>query len=104
MDPQVTEARKKNPAKQAVGFYSNLFERYANHPRQQEQGYEFLTMCLLEFAKIFEPFYVKKVGDSEKSIDAEKEEQPTRQRPINLANNTKIVIKNIPAVVRMPFF
>ncbi|GFY69927.1 uncharacterized protein TNIN_57511 [Trichonephila inaurata madagascariensis] len=47
----------------------------------------------------FEPFYANKVGDSEESIDAEKEELPTRQRPINLANNTEMVIRNVPAVV-----
>ncbi|GFQ64952.1 ATP-dependent DNA helicase [Trichonephila clavata] len=53
----------------------------------------------------FEPFYAKKGGDSEEEgIDAKKEEQPTRQRPINLANNTKRVIRNVPIVVRVPFF
>ncbi|GFW46503.1 uncharacterized protein TNCV_4811901 [Trichonephila clavipes] len=52
----------------------------------------------------FEPFDSKKLGDSEESIDAEKEEQPTRQTPINLANNTKMVNRNVPDVVRVPFF
>ncbi|GFQ80340.1 n-acylneuraminate-9-phosphatase [Trichonephila clavata] len=47
----------------------------------------------------FEPFYVKKLGDNKESIDAEKEEQPTRQRPINLANDTKMFIRNVPVVV-----
>ncbi|GFS39933.1 uncharacterized protein TNIN_312651 [Trichonephila inaurata madagascariensis] len=61
-------------------------------------------MCLFEFAMNFEPIYAKKVGDSEESIDVEKEEQPTRQRPINLANNTKMVIRKVPTVVRLPFF
>ncbi|GFY75290.1 uncharacterized protein TNIN_12141 [Trichonephila inaurata madagascariensis] len=42
--------------------------------------------------------------NGEESIDAEKEEQPTRQRLINLANNTKMVIRNVPAVVLMLFF
>lgn len=62
---------------QAVGLCSNIFERYANRPRQQEQGYDFTNMCLLEFAMNYEPFYAKKAGDSEESIDAEEEEQPT---------------------------
>ncbi|GFY49317.1 ATP-dependent DNA helicase [Trichonephila inaurata madagascariensis] len=48
-------------------------------------------MCLFEFAMNFEPFYAKKVGDSEESIDAEKEEQPTRQRPINLAHSFSLL-------------
>ncbi|GFY41781.1 ATP-dependent DNA helicase [Trichonephila inaurata madagascariensis] len=52
----------------------------------------------------FEPFYANKVGDSEESIHAEKEEQPTRQRSINLTNNTTMVIRNVPDVVRVPFF
>ncbi|GFX04872.1 uncharacterized protein TNCV_2248551 [Trichonephila clavipes] len=46
----------------------------------------------------FEPIYAKIVGDSEESIDAENEEKPTRQRPINLANNTKMVIRKVAAV------
>ncbi|GFY56291.1 uncharacterized protein TNIN_383651 [Trichonephila inaurata madagascariensis] len=90
--------------KQAVGLCLNLFERYVNHPRQQEQGYDFPNMCLLDFAMNFEPFYAKKLGEFEESIDAEKEEQSTRQRLINLANNTKMVIRNVPAVVRVPLF
>ncbi|GFY59810.1 ATP-dependent DNA helicase [Trichonephila inaurata madagascariensis] len=48
-------------------------------------------MCLLEFAMNFEPFYAKKLGDSEESIDVEKEEQPTRQRPINLAHSFSLL-------------
>ncbi|GBM38273.1 hypothetical protein AVEN_17719-1 [Araneus ventricosus] len=52
----------------------------------------------------FEPFYSKKVEDSEESLDAEAEEQPTRRRIIKLASNTKMVIRNFPAVVRVPFF
>ncbi|GFY53109.1 hypothetical protein TNIN_376781 [Trichonephila inaurata madagascariensis] len=59
-------------------------------------------MCLFEFA--VEPFYAKKVRDCEESIDAEKEVQPTRQRPINLANIIKMVIRNVPAVVRAHAF
>ncbi|GFQ93309.1 ATP-dependent DNA helicase [Trichonephila clavata] len=51
----------------------------------------------------FEPFYAKQVGDNEESIDAEKDEQPRNQRPINLANNTKRVIKKVPTVIRVPF-
>ncbi|GFS62783.1 uncharacterized protein TNIN_300321 [Trichonephila inaurata madagascariensis] len=61
-------------------------------------------MCLLEFAVNFEPFYAKKVGDGEESVDAEKEEYPTRQRLINIANNTKMAIRNVPAVVLVLFF
>lgn len=89
---------------QAVGLCTNLFERYANRPRQQEQGYDFPNMCVLEFAMAFEPFYPKKTGESEESIDAAEEEQPTKRRLIKLANNSKMVIRNVPAVVRVPFF
>ncbi|GBN32811.1 hypothetical protein AVEN_85060-1, partial [Araneus ventricosus] len=83
----------------AVGLCSNIFERYAKRPRQQEQGYDFQNMCLLEFAMNFEPLYSKKAEDSEESVDAEAEEQPTRRRLIKLTNNPKMVIRNVPAVV-----
>ncbi|GFY77167.1 ATP-dependent DNA helicase [Trichonephila inaurata madagascariensis] len=52
----------------------------------------------------FEPFYSKEEADREESIETEKEERQTKQRLINLANNTKMVIRNVPAVVRVPFF
>lgn len=56
---------------QAFGLFSNICERHPNRPREQEQGYDFPNMWLLEFAMTFEPFYTRKVGDSEESFDAE---------------------------------
>ncbi|GIY15744.1 ATP-dependent DNA helicase [Caerostris darwini] len=63
-------------------------------------------MSLTEFAMLFEPFYPKKVSETEESIDHNAyEEQPDIRRPlIMLSDGSKMVVINIPAVVRVPYF
>ncbi|GBP80548.1 hypothetical protein EVAR_39418_1 [Eumeta japonica] len=89
----------------AIGFHSNVFERYENRPLQHPD-YDFANMSLIEFAMLFEPHYAKVVSDTEENIDHDAyEEQPTTRRPlITLLNKSKMVVRNIPAVVRVPYF
>lgn len=86
-----------------VGTNSNIFQRYEKRPRSHPT-YDFANMCLLEFAMLFEPYYKKSAADNEESIDAEMEDQSERRRLISLTDNSKMVIRNVPTVVRVPFF
>lgn len=52
----------------ATGYYSNIFERYAKRPLQHPD-YDFVNMSLTEFAMLFEPFYPKKLNETEESVD-----------------------------------
>ncbi|KAH9490103.1 hypothetical protein Btru_035265 [Bulinus truncatus] len=87
----------------ASGLCSNIFDRYANRPRQQEQEYDLPNMYLIEFAMNFSLYYTKKPGDIEQGVDVDIEQQPTRRRLIKLTNNSKMEIRNVPAVVRVPY-
>lgn len=88
---------------QATGVCSTIFERYMKRPRSHPD-FNFNEMCLLEFAMLFEPHYGKSAEENEESVDADTEEQPQRKRYITLTDNSKMVIRNVPAVVRVPFF
>ncbi|GFQ82355.1 ATP-dependent DNA helicase [Trichonephila clavata] len=61
-------------------------------------------MCLLEFAMLFEPHYEKSNQEPEECVDIYEPERQTRQRLITLTDNSKMVIRNVPAVVRVPYF
>ncbi|GIY57519.1 hypothetical protein CDAR_79491 [Caerostris darwini] len=63
-------------------------------------------MSLTEFAMLFEPFYPKKVSETEDSIDHDAYEvQPHIRRPLlMLSDGSKMVVRNVPAVVRVPYF
>ena len=89
----------------ATGYYSNIFERYEKRPLQHPD-YDFANMSLTEFAMLFEPFYPKKVSETEESVDHDAyEEHPnTRRQLITLLDKSKMVVRNVPAVVRVPYF
>lgn len=61
---------------------------------------------LTEFAMLFEPFYPKKASETEESIDddAYEERINVRRALITLSDNSKMVVRNISAVVRVPYF
>ncbi|GFR10244.1 uncharacterized protein TNCT_712141 [Trichonephila clavata] len=61
-------------------------------------------MCLVEFAMSFEPFYAKKWETVKKVLVQKRKNNQQDKDPLNLANNTKIVIRNIPKIVRVPSF
>ncbi|KAH9638034.1 hypothetical protein HF086_014895 [Spodoptera exigua] len=97
---------KFNEAGQAAGYCANIFERYEKRPAEHP-NYDFNNMCLIEFAMLFEPHYTKPPDINEESIDTDAyapHEQTTRRRLITLTDNTKMTIRNTPAVVRVPNF
>ncbi|GFQ77641.1 ATP-dependent DNA helicase [Trichonephila clavata] len=63
-------------------------------------------MSITEFAMLFVPFYPKKASETEESIDRDRyEEQPNVRRSlIMLSDDNKMVVRNVPAVVRVPYF
>ncbi|XP_050338285.1 uncharacterized protein LOC126764671 [Bactrocera neohumeralis] len=63
-------------------------------------------MSLTEFAMLFEPFYPKKVSETEESVDhdAYEEFRNTRRPLITLLDKSKMVVRKVPAVVRVPYF
>ncbi|VVC90599.1 unnamed protein product, partial [Leptidea sinapis] len=100
------EQRPFNEAGQAAGYCANIFERYEKRPAEHP-NYDFNNMCLIEFAMLFEPHYTKPPVINEESIDTDAyapHEQTTRRRLITLTDNTKMTIRNTPAVVRVPNF
>ncbi|KAH0549795.1 hypothetical protein KQX54_014275 [Cotesia glomerata] len=78
---------------------------YEKRPLQHPE-YDFAEMSLTEFAMLFELFYPKKVSETEESVDHDAyEEQPDIRRPrITLSDGSKMVVRNVPAVVRVPYF
>ncbi|CAG5002801.1 unnamed protein product [Parnassius apollo] len=97
---------KFNEAGQAAGYCANIFERYEKRPAEHPNN-NFNNMCLIEFAMLFEPHYTKPPVINEESIDTDAyapHEQTTRRRLITLTDNTKMTIRNTPAVVRVPNF
>ncbi|KAF9409134.1 hypothetical protein HW555_011413 [Spodoptera exigua] len=106
MAEQRYKVLKFNEAGQAAGYCANIFERYEKRPAEHP-NYDFNNMCLIEFAMLFEPHYTKPPVINEESIDTDAyapHEQTTRRRLITLTDNTKMTIRNTPAVVRVPNF
>ncbi|KAH9488701.1 hypothetical protein Btru_061215 [Bulinus truncatus] len=64
---------------QASGLCSNIFDRYVNRPRQQEQGYDFPKMCLIEFAMNLNLYYAKKPNDFEQKNELIDEHNNARE-------------------------
>ncbi|KAG5680197.1 hypothetical protein PVAND_009722 [Polypedilum vanderplanki] len=87
---------------QAVGMCSNIFERYEKRPREHPD-FDFPNMCLLEFAMRFEADY-KKNDEVDENVDPIEEEQSGRKRYITLTDNKRMLIRNTPAVIRVPYF
>ncbi|XP_050337629.1 uncharacterized protein LOC126763907 [Bactrocera neohumeralis] len=85
----------------ATGYYSNIFERYQKRPLQSPD-YDFANTSHTEFAMLFEPFYPKKV--SETDHDAYEEFRNTRRPLITLLDKSKMVVRKAPAVVRVSYF
>ncbi|KAG8261715.1 hypothetical protein J6590_066777 [Homalodisca vitripennis] len=58
-----------------------------------------------QFAMLFEPHFSKVVNDAEESVnhDAYEEQSHTRRPLITLLNDSKMVVRNIPAVVRVTY-
>ncbi|PRD28407.1 UNVERIFIED_CONTAM: hypothetical protein NCL1_32473 [Trichonephila clavipes] len=64
-------------------------------------------MSLLEFAMLFEPYYIKKtnnVSNDESVDDHQPQEETTRRLLIPVTDNIKLIVRNIPATVRVPYF
>lgn len=65
-------------------------------------------MSLVEFGMLFEPHYQKKQTECEEGIDDDayeaENETGTRKKFIQLKDNTKMLARTIPAVIRVPFF
>lgn len=72
----------------ATGYCNNIFERYENRPTEH-LNYDFNNMCLLEFAMLFEPYYVKLNQDSEDCVDIYESENQNKQRLTTLRDNSK---------------
>ncbi|OWR45482.1 putative helentron 5 helitron transposon replicase/helicase/endonuclease [Danaus plexippus plexippus] len=75
-----------------TGYFSNIFERYKKRPLQHPE-YDFAEMSLTESAMLFEPFYPKKVSETEESVDHDAyAEEPDIRRPrITLSDGCKMV-------------
>lgn len=70
----------------ATGYCANIFERYEKRPTEHSD-YEFNNM-----------------SHSEECVDLYESNLPTRRRFITLNDNSKLVVRNVPAVVRVPYF
>ncbi|GFY05804.1 ATP-dependent DNA helicase [Trichonephila clavipes] len=56
--------------------------------------------------KLFKPYYIKKtnnVSNDESVDDYQSQEETTRRRLITLTNNTKLIVRNIPATLENAF-
>jgi PIF1-like helicase len=76
-------------SKKATDYCANLFD--------------FVHMCLLEFAMLFEPYYAKQFDDENNLVFPRKK---TKKRLLTLRDNSKMIIRNITLqfVVRVPYF
>jgi PIF1-like helicase/Helitron helicase-like domain at N-terminus len=86
---------------QAVGLHANMMERYEKRPRERVDEFDFPNMCALEFHMRFAADYQK---DDNENVDAEIETNRPRRRRITLADGTKMVVRNVLAVVKRPYF
>lgn len=89
---------------QATGFLTNILERYQKRPINHAE-YDFENMNFMEFAMLFEAHYTKPPNYEEENIDEDVyQQQPqNRKRLITLMDNSKVSVRNKPAVVRVPF-
>ncbi|XP_059150287.1 uncharacterized protein LOC131937110 [Physella acuta] len=90
---------------QSTGYCANIFDRYEKRPLEHAD-YNFNQMCLIEFAMLFEPYYAKQQDAMTLNIDedAYETEQRTKRRLITLIDGSKMTIRKLPAVVRVPYF
>jgi hypothetical protein len=72
----------------------------------EHADYNLNQMCLIEFAMLFEPYYAKQQDVMTLNIDedAYETEQRTKRRLITLIDGSKMTIRKLPAVVRVPYF
>lgn len=90
----------------ATGYCANIFERYEKRPLEH-QIYDFNNMSLMEYAMTFQPHYAKRQENNEDSIDQDAyDDIPLQKRKqlITLIDNSKMSVRNAPAVVRVPYF
>jgi PIF1-like helicase len=91
----------------AVGFCGNIFDRYVNRP-PYHSDFDFENMSLVEFAMQFDAYYRKQGDDgvNDEDVNEGAIETTTRvpQRRITLQNNMQIVIRKVPACIRVPYF
>lgn len=89
----------------AVGYHTNIFERYEKRPINHPD-YDFGNMSLMEFAMLFETHYPKKVED-DVDVDEDAYDEIALE-PINhfikLTDNSKMRKRTVPATIRVPHF
>ena len=91
----------------AIGFKSNIIECYHKQPIQHPE-YNFDSMCLLEFALLFQLHYSRK--NNQLDDDGDDDAYRPANAPIvktwfiTLQNNMKITIRNTKVVVWVPYF
>jgi hypothetical protein len=92
-------------SKKAIDYCANIFDRYELRPFEHPD-YDFVHMCLLEFAMLFEPYYAKQFDDegNENENILVFPRKKTKKRLLTLRDNSKMIIRNRPAVVRVPYF
>jgi len=99
---------KFNEQGNATGYCANIFERYEKRP-VQHQDYNFNNMTLMEFAMRFKPHYAKTLEEEEEeeSVDNDAYDDLAvrgRNKLITLTDNSKMVVRNETAVLRVPYF
>ncbi|XP_054706995.1 uncharacterized protein LOC129216803 [Uloborus diversus] len=101
---------KFNEAGDNTGLCANIFDRYEKRPLEH-QNFNFANMTLMEFAMKFKPYYAKPQSKEfvEESIDIDvyNDNVPHKRKKkelITLMDNCKIEIRNVTAVVRVPYF
>ena len=90
----------------AIGYCLNIFERYENRPNEHP-NYNFPNMSLTEFAMLFEVYYPKNQEEIEVNADydmCEADEVTRNNNIVTFNDNSKMKIRNKPAVVRVPYF
>src|SRR5271154_5268824 len=86
----------------ATGYWGNIFDRYEKRPNYHAD-FDFDNMSLVQFAMLFDPYYAKEDENSEDCVD-HYDAKHTRRCLIALNDNSKIAVRNVAAVVRVPYF
>lgn len=101
---QRSKVLKFHESRRATAFCANIFELYDKRPTQHVE-YFFETSSLLEFAMRFELHYNKKQDNYEEVVDIyETDNLQTKNLFIRRIDGSKMLLRNIPAVVRVLYF
>lgn len=90
----------------ASGYAKSIFDRYERRPASTSEC-DFDNMSLIEFAMRCEAHYTKRQDDEDGADNDAYEaevEVTTRRKLITLTDNTKMAVRNTPAIVRDPYF